>query len=165
MRDGLTIMLCGCVGVEGRQDVAREVANRVNSAFLVNTTEVTKKFYQCFRKEHEKFVKGIINVAGKKEINKRLSGIRKMLDDQLYASSGSLKKKDGWLRDTQPFHWYTEFYPIMHDRGGFDVIIGNPPYVEYNESTFDYTVSPVSYITTTDLPMDKFISFPPGAFV
>ena len=44
-----------------------DVANRVNSAFLVNTTEVTKKFYQCFRKEHEKFVKGIENVVGKED--------------------------------------------------------------------------------------------------
>ena len=72
-------------------------------------------------------------VAAKEEIHKRLAVIRKLLDDHLYASSGSLKKKDAWLRDTQPFHWYTEFYPIMHGRGGFDVIIGNPPYVEYSK--------------------------------
>ena len=72
-------------------------------------------------------------VAAKEEIHKRLAVIRKLLDDHLYASSGSLKKKDAWLRDTQPFHWYTEFYPIMRGRGGFDVIIGNPPYVEYSK--------------------------------
>ncbi|MBQ8111961.1 MAG: Eco57I restriction-modification methylase domain-containing protein, partial [Kiritimatiellae bacterium] len=72
-------------------------------------------------------------VAAKEEIHKRLAVIRKLLDDHLYASSGSLKKKDAWLRDTQPFHWYTEFYPIMHCRGGFDVIIGNPPYVSSND--------------------------------
>ena len=72
-------------------------------------------------------------VAAKEEIHKRLAVIRKLLDDHLYASSGSLKKKDAWLRDTQPFHWYTEFYPIMHGRCGFDVIIGNPPYVEYSK--------------------------------
>ncbi len=32
-----------------------------------------------------------------------------------------------------PTGWFTEFYPIMHGRGGFDVIIGNPPYVEYSK--------------------------------
>ena len=79
-------------------------------------------------------------VAAKEEIHKRLAVIRKLLDDHLYASSGSLKKKDAWLRDTQPFHWYTEFYPIMHRRGGFDVIIGNPPYVVYTDSTCKYQV-------------------------
>ena len=33
-----------------------------------------------------------------------------------------------WRGSHQPFHWFVEFYGIMHD-GGFDVIIGNPPYV------------------------------------
>ena len=34
-----------------------------------------------------------------------------------------------WKQTHQPFHWYSEFYEIIADRGGFDVIIGNPPYV------------------------------------
>jgi len=34
-----------------------------------------------------------------------------------------------WLKSHQPFHWFVEFYGIVRD-GGFDVIIGNPPYVE-----------------------------------
>ena len=35
-----------------------------------------------------------------------------------------------WQQSHQPFHWWVEFYGIMK-QGGFDVIIGNPPYVEY----------------------------------
>lgn len=35
-----------------------------------------------------------------------------------------------WVTSHKPFHWYTEFFEIMNS-GGFDVIIGNPPYVEY----------------------------------
>ncbi len=72
-------------------------------------------------------------MEAKAEINTRRDNIRKLLNDHLYASSGSIKKKELWLKDTQPFHWLTEFYPIMHGRGGFDVIIGNPPYVEYSK--------------------------------
>jgi hypothetical protein len=34
-----------------------------------------------------------------------------------------------WLKAHTPFHWFTEFYKIMVS-GGFDVIIGNPPYAE-----------------------------------
>jgi type I restriction-modification system DNA methylase subunit len=37
-----------------------------------------------------------------------------------------------WLETHQPFHWCVEFYSII-DRGGFDVIIGNPPYIENKE--------------------------------
>ena len=33
-----------------------------------------------------------------------------------------------WKTSHQPFHWFVEFYGIMH-AGGFDVIIGNPPYI------------------------------------
>ena len=35
-----------------------------------------------------------------------------------------------WQESHQPFHWWIEFYGIM--KGGFDVIIGNPPYVEWS---------------------------------
>ena len=40
-------------------------------------------------------------------------------------------KKDfsNWVNSHSPFHWLIEFYGIM-SRGGFDVVIGNPPYVE-----------------------------------
>jgi hypothetical protein len=43
-----------------------------------------------------------------------------------------------WRTSHQPFHWFVEFYGIKHN-GGFDVIIGNPPYVEYSKIK-DYKV-------------------------
>ena len=76
-------------------------------------------------------------VKAKEEIHARLAEIRKLLDKHLYASAGTLKKREKWLADTQPFHWYTEFYPIMHGRGGFDVIIGNPPYLEKKQINYE----------------------------
>jgi hypothetical protein len=55
------------------------------------------------------------------------------LDDFLAAESGvkkaGLKK---WRADTNPFHWFCDFHPILGG-GGFDIIIGNPPYVEYKD--------------------------------
>jgi hypothetical protein len=41
-----------------------------------------------------------------------------------------------WLASHKPFHWFIEFYGIMKS-GGFNVIIGNPPYVELKVLT-DY---------------------------
>lgn len=79
-------------------------------------------------------------IKAKKEINKRLAAIRSLLDRQLYATNGGGKSYDQWQRDTQPFHWYTEFYPVMAQRGGFDVIIGNPPYVEWKEVEASYKI-------------------------
>src|SRR5581483_4437152 len=44
-----------------------------------------------------------------------------------------------WRASHQPFHWFIEFYGIM-ERGGFDVIIGNPPYVGYSKVRQEYKV-------------------------
>ena len=45
-----------------------------------------------------------------------------------------------WLDSHKPFHWFVQFYSILKS-GGFDVIIGNPPYVEYSKVKKQYTVS------------------------
>ena len=46
---------------------------------------------------------------------------------------------DSWRASHQPFHWFVEFYRTMR-KGGFDVVLGNPPYVRYNEVKERYTV-------------------------
>ena len=46
---------------------------------------------------------------------------------------------DDWRASHQPFHWFAEFYGIMSN-GGFDVVIGNPPYVEYTKVKQQYTI-------------------------
>lgn len=47
---------------------------------------------------------------------------------------------DKWMKSHQPFHWFVEFYGIMQ-RSGFDVIIGNPPYLELRQVNY----SPKNY--------------------
>ena len=45
-----------------------------------------------------------------------------------------------WLVSHKPFHWFIAFYGILKN-GGFDVIIGNPPYIsigKINYSVLDY---------------------------
>ncbi len=50
-----------------------------------------------------------------------------------------------WQHTHQPFHWFVEFYGIIN-KGGFDVIIGNPPYVEWSKIT-SYSLLPNLYNT------------------
>jgi hypothetical protein len=40
-------------------------------------------------------------------------------------------------QDRTSFHWFEEFPEVM-ERGGFDVIIGNPPYIEYSKVRHEY---------------------------
>ena len=44
-----------------------------------------------------------------------------------------------WKESHQPFHWFAEFYEIIR-KGGFDVVIGNPPYVEYSKIKNEYKI-------------------------
>jgi tRNA1(Val) A37 N6-methylase TrmN6 len=78
----------------------------------------------------------------KAELNKRLKELNHELNQLLHKQAEGIKY-DKWIANYQPFHWFAEFYEILQDNGGFDVIIGNPPYVEYrkvgytiNESNF-----------------------------
>ena len=67
----------------------------------------------------------------KKELKERLKKLNDLLNHKQYnstVSSGSLRY-DEWLKSHQPFNWLAEYYDIINGNGGFDVIIGNPPYV------------------------------------
>lgn len=78
--------------------------------------------------------------SAKKELSERLEQLNDLLNHRLYQSStgGSGKSYEQWLEDTQPFHWLAEYYNIIHGNGGFDVIIGNPPYVEFKATDSIY---------------------------
>lgn len=72
----------------------------------------------------------------KNNLKHELLALTAMLNQILYGGDPDIGFEP-WLQRTQPFHWIAEFYEIMHN-GGFDVIIGNPPYVE--TSKIDYKI-------------------------
>ena len=45
-----------------------------------------------------------------------------------------------WRASHKPFHWFAEFYGIM-SKGGFDVVIGNPPYVARRKVSYSLSVA------------------------
>lgn len=75
--------------------------------------------------KHEDFI------AAKKDLSNRLIKLNDTLNHHLYNATASNIPYDEWLKSHQPFNWIAEFYDIIHGNGGFDVIIGNPPYVGY----------------------------------
>jgi len=68
----------------------------------------------------------------KTELNNRLKELNDTLNRRLHSTQSALKYED-WLASHQPFHWLAEFYQIIKGNGGFDVIVGNPPYVVYRK--------------------------------
>lgn len=77
--------------------------------------------------------------SAKTELKERLLKLTDLLDHQLFSSSCGTSF-EAWKESHQPFHWIAEYYQIIKGNGGFDVIIGNPPYVEYSKVRGLYSV-------------------------
>ncbi|HVA46685.1 MAG TPA: DNA methyltransferase [Pirellulales bacterium] len=67
------------------------------------------------------------------------------------ASDGKQAKRfHEWRENHRPFHWFVDFYGVLAN-GGFDVIIGNPPYVELSDVRSQYNVIGLSLVSTGNL--------------
>jgi len=80
--------------------------------------------------------------TAKVELRDRLKKLTQELNWYLareyHIDSSNAQTYEKWRASHQPFHWFAEFYGIMHS-GGFDVVIGNPPYLEYSKVA-DYSI-------------------------
>lgn len=99
---------------------------------------------RAFQRFKEIQLKGYENkkefTKAKTELNSRLDKLAGNLNNILYKQHYESMDYEKWLETHQPFHWFAEFYEIVNDRTGFDVVIGNPPYVEYSEKKFSYRI-------------------------
>ncbi len=93
--------------------------------------------------------------TAKDELETRLQDLDEKLNYSLvqqYGKNPDNKPKEyqTWKQTHQPFHWFAEFYGIIHEHGGFDVIIGNPPYVNLSFLK-NYTVKNFVTLKTRNL--------------
>ena len=89
----------------------------------------------------------------KSQLRRGLDQLRQELDEHLAGDYGVTTTTPSayrrWHQRHQPFHWLVEFYGVMH-RGGFDVIIGNPPYRPLNDVR-QYSVKGYDCVATGNL--------------
>lgn len=100
--------------------------------------ELASRAFEQF--QQQQLVAGFVRAEDKAALRERLEKLNEELNRALARTYGvdpdSLDYAP-WLEKHKPFHWYVEFYGIMA-QGGFDVIIGNPPYLEQNQ--VDYSI-------------------------
>jgi len=93
--------------------------------------EMVDRAFQQFRRQQITHG-GKVTTKDKQELLNRLAKLDAELDRYLAEEYGVNVKKhealEAWKISHEPFHWFVEFYGIMQ-AGGFDVIIGNPPYI------------------------------------
>ena len=93
--------------------------------------EIASAAFNQFRWQ-QTMLGGEVTSADKQALRDRLRTLDDELDHLLAAEHGVDPNKtaayDAWRVSHQPFHWFVEFYGVM-SKAGFDVVIGNPPYV------------------------------------
>lgn len=92
----------------------------------------------------------------KDDLQSRLNELNEKLNIYLAKEYGvePEKKKDeyeSWKESHKPFHWFAEFYEIIQVNEGFDVIIGNPPYVTYPNKKVNYHIHDYETIDSSNL--------------
>ena len=83
--------------------------------------------------------------SAKHGLRLRMNELRDELDRHLASDYGISPDKSQrlakWRNTHQPFHWCAEFYEVAEELGGFDVVIGNPPYIGIGKVRQRYTLS------------------------
>ena len=108
-------------------------------ATIADLTDLFGRF-----REQQTIHGGSVTAEDKNHLRAKLNGLSLDLDQYLAIDYGINPKNAGafevWRKNYQPFHWFAEFYGIMRE-GGFDVIIGNPPWKEYTAVRSWYRVN------------------------
>ena len=96
---------------------------------------------RMFRKQQTE-LDGTVTAEDKAALRRRFSDLEEELSDHLSGEYG-VKKSDvkKWTESHKPFHWFCDFHRIISG-GGFDVIIGNPPYVVFPSEKVPYKFPP-----------------------
>lgn len=108
--------------------------------------------FNCFQEEQMRTYDDNQTIKeAKEDLQNRLLQIKHLLDKHLYKLHDYNISFEAWLEQTRPFHWFSEFYQILQLNHGFDVIIGNPPYVKYRQKSAPYVIENYSTIDCGNL--------------
>ena len=132
------------VGYATYAEVKKGIKLDFNEAIkrIEKKAEKVEELFKRFRLQQTKSG-GAVTLADKQELQDKIQVLEDELNGYLAGEYGVDQNKRSeylnWLGSHKPFHWFTAFYRILNE-GGFDVIIGNPPYVEYSKARKKYTI-------------------------
>ncbi|MFN4261781.1 MAG: Eco57I restriction-modification methylase domain-containing protein [Gemmataceae bacterium] len=121
---------------------------------IEDEVEAVEAIFRMFQRMQTR-LGGRVTTEDKEELRGRLAKLSEKLNRYLAGEYGidadrTEKEYLAWKTSHQPFHWLAQFYGIMRN-GGFDVIIGNPPYVEYSKVKHLYTVQGLKSVSCGNL--------------
>lgn len=145
------------------KDFLEEIANQDFKQQIGEEMQKVARAYDIFKDVQLRQAEDMLAFKkAKQELRKRLSVLNDKLNRRLFIATSGYRSNDGvdftttkayrdWLSSHQPFHWLAEFYQIIEGSKGFDVIIGNPPYVTFTDKTIGYKVERYATYSTKNL--------------
>lgn len=138
---------CGnlVVGFKDAEDVDRFDGDLLAQSHLESLAPRIDNFVKLY----SDFVEAVEeDGADQAALKKQLKSVEETLRaecDRIYSDLSKIDANhfEAWLESARPFHWFCEFPEIMRG-GGFDVVIGNPPYLRMSKLP-GYTVT--GYVT------------------
>lgn len=114
------------------EDIMQELANQEFKQQIDEEMQKVAAAYRIFVFQQLRQEEDMVAFKqAKQDLRTLLKSLNDKLNHRLYLASSPNISYDEWLKSHQPFNWLAEFYQIIEGNRGFDVIIGNPPYVEY----------------------------------
>ena len=125
-------------------DINIKCGNSLVSRYLVRVglsdgmnDDVLKKYIQAYKDAVQEY-KTISNKEHKKQVSEQIQVIKTKLMNvnsqlNLFDQKQKVDKKEELIRSLNPLEWMLEFPEVLDGEGrfmGFDIIIGNPPYIE-----------------------------------
>jgi len=129
------------IGVASSQDARdRLAADLLGQSRLEEINEAAKEISDLYNR-HVAYQATTSDPATVGSIRTELldgtASVRNQLDQFLHDHRGVTTDLDQWVQESQPFHWFIEF-PHVFQTGGFDVVIGNPPYIARKRIPYEY---------------------------
>ena len=123
------------VGYATYADVKQALSSKLDlDNALVTITKSAQELQKAFQHFRDRQMESDGSGSGEEKIvlRRQLKALEADLNRHMAASYG-VNAEDSesykqWMKSHEPFHWFIEFHGIMQD-GGFDVVVGNPPYV------------------------------------
>ena len=141
------------VGYTTYAEVEEAFGSRIDVNIAMNRikedVEDVEQLFDRFR-EQQTDLGGAVTSTDKQNLQVKLKSLENELNRHLAGQYGVNPDTESiytnWLNSHKPFHWFIQFYGILKN-GGFDVIIGNPPYLELREVDYTPSTNLASYQT------------------
>lgn len=125
--------------LEQPADINQLIANQDRQKEIYEKLSSVAETYRKFRSSQlDSFASAQQIKTIKSSLREEVKNLNGVLNYLLYEGTNTSNHTfEEWFNIQKPFHWFAEFYEVLNENKGFDIIIGNPPYLEAKDIEYE----------------------------